>query len=256
MRPDGSGARRLVAATQRRPWPQWDPAVSADGQVVAFRGYYGDDEGSYALYVVRADGCGLRRVTRSGAGNPSWSPDGRWIAFDTSGAGEIWKVHPDGSGLSRLIGGGEVRASSPVWSPNGARIAFVRSVPSGSQIWVTSANGAHPARLHADRGLYDQGPAWSHDGTRIAFATQLWPRSSIVTMNADGSNTRKLTSRRSTAGNPIWLPGDSGIAFVRVVGNTEALWAMRPNGRALTRVASPRVDQFTWSDATLPQRRC
>lgn len=141
MRPDGSGARRLVAATQRRPWPQWDPAVSADGQVVAFRGYYGDDEGSYALYVVRADGCGLRRVTRSGAGNPSWSPDGRWIAFDTSGAGEIWKVHPDGSGLSRLIGGGEVRASSPVWSPNGARIAFVRSVPSGSQIWVTSANG-------------------------------------------------------------------------------------------------------------------
>src|SRR6266516_4810700 len=89
MRPDGSGKRHLLSTG---PSPQWDPAFSPRGRMLVFRGYYGIEDGKYALYGIGTNRCALRRLTDSIAGNPSWSPDGRWIAFDTSGAGEIWKV--------------------------------------------------------------------------------------------------------------------------------------------------------------------
>jgi len=67
IRPNGSGNRKLLRA--ERPWPLWDPAFSPDGQIVAFRGYYGPADGAYALYLAHTDGCAVRRLTRSIAGN-------------------------------------------------------------------------------------------------------------------------------------------------------------------------------------------
>ena len=105
----------------------------------------------HALYVVGTNGCAVRRLTRSGAGSPSWSPDGRWIAFDTSGEGVIWKVHPDGTGLTRIVG--SMRAdtdSSPAWSPNGKTIAFVHHHRGRGQVWVVSEDGRAARPLRAD----------------------------------------------------------------------------------------------------------
>src|SRR5919198_2109342 len=76
MRPDGSGKRYLLSVG---PSPQWDPAVSPQARMLTFRGYYGLGDGEYALYVVDTNGCAVRRLTRSIAGDPTWSPDGRWI---------------------------------------------------------------------------------------------------------------------------------------------------------------------------------
>ena len=203
MRPDGSGSRKLLAAAH--PWPQWDPAVSPNGSLLAFRGYYAPfAEGNFALYVVNTDGCALRRVTRSGAVNPSWSPDGRWIAFDTSGGGEIWKVRPDGSGLIRIAGNGRAEQdSSPAWSPDGSRIAFIRVRRRHGQIWVMRPDGSGATLLHKDARASDGTPVWSRDGTRIAFVVQAWPRSWIEVMQADGTKLRVLTVESGAASNPV-----------------------------------------------------
>ena len=65
----------------------WSP----DGQKVAF-------DGNGDLYVMNADGSGLRRLTRNPACDrgPAWSPDGRKIAF--GGNGHIFVINVDGSG--------------------------------------------------------------------------------------------------------------------------------------------------------------
>ena len=96
MNADGSDARR-VAAKATSGVPAWSP----DGRRIAFR-RLGIGRANSDLYVVNADGSGLRRLTR----NPAklrwfaWSPDGRTIAFLRNG--EVYIVNADGSGERRL----------------------------------------------------------------------------------------------------------------------------------------------------------
>jgi Tol biopolymer transport system component len=246
-RPDGTGRRKLF---QSGPSPQWDPTFAPAGRRLAFRGYYGLNEGDYALYVVGTNGCGVRRLTRSIASNPSWSPKGDWIAFDTSGGGEIWKIRSDGTGLTRIAAGGD--ASFPSWSPDGNRIAFVRNQPGQGQVWLVRADGSRATKVHSDAGAGDQAPTWSPDGNKLAFTLRRYPRSWIEVMNADGKNARALTKRSSDASNPVWLPDGLGIAFLA----GESVYVMRPNGTGSRAVADLTTIQFAWTNAGLPRKRC
>ncbi len=256
--PDGSRQRKLLSGF---PWPQWDPAFAPGGDRIAFRGYYGPGDGAYALYVAGANGCSVHRLTRNIAGNPSWSPDGKWIAFDRSGFGEIWKVHSDGRGLTRITSG--AGAASPAWSPDGKTIAFTRVANGHGQFWLMRADGSGTRRLHTDVFAADQQPppAWSHDGRRVAFvAMRSLKRAEIKLMNRDGSNVRILTKRFGYAWNPIWLQRDSGLVFLarRTAGLGPAkLFIARPDGSQAHAVATRfRTEQFAWIRSPLPSRSC
>lgn len=254
---DGSKHRSLLARGGR-PWPQWDPAFARNGGQIAFRGYYAPGDGAYALYVAGTNGCSARRLTRSIAGSPSWSPDGRWIAYDTSGAGEIWKVRADGRQPTRIARGR--LASSPSWSPDGARIAFTRVSNGRGQIWTVRPDGKGAKLLHTDALVGDQTvqPAWSGDGRSIAFVAQVGKRVAIKAMRADGSAVRMLTKRFAAAWNPVWLAHDSGIAFLEgpVAFGPGALFVMRPDGSRAQRVGRLETQQFAAATAPLPRRSC
>jgi TolB protein len=61
-------------------------------------------DGNYEIYVMNADGSGVRQVTTGGGADPAWSPDGTKIAFesDRDGNFEIYVMNSDGSDLRRL----------------------------------------------------------------------------------------------------------------------------------------------------------
>jgi Tol biopolymer transport system component len=118
MNADGSNRRYLTSVTLDGLW--WSSlAVSPDGRSIVF-GYNGHDTGSYEVYIVDADGSNLRYLTENPAydGEPTWSPDGRFITFASSrdGNDEIYVMNADESN-QRNLSQHPANDTAPAWSP-------------------------------------------------------------------------------------------------------------------------------------------
>ncbi|MFN8173604.1 MAG: hypothetical protein U0T02_00895 [Solirubrobacteraceae bacterium] len=114
--PDGSVTRELPGS--RCEWPSWSPGATA----LVYD--CGAPYGRHALYLVRADGTGLRRLTngRFDDTTPAWSPDGRWIAFARGkiGAHHAIYVMPARGGTAIRVTGRDrafTDAQQPAWQP-------------------------------------------------------------------------------------------------------------------------------------------
>jgi Tol biopolymer transport system component len=153
--------------------------------------------------------------------------------------GDIYVVNGDGTGLRRLASQKDHDLGNPAWSPDGERLAYVRSVgvtnthTEDYQVWVMDADGSGQHRLTqgADRGLW---PAWSRDGSQIAFRrTSLEGGMGIFRISDDGSAAARVTGR-SSDDQPRWAPSAT-ILFVK--GGID-VFSVDPVGGHLTRVTT------------------
>ncbi len=128
--------------------------------------------------------------------SPALSPDGRWIVYvvrsiepksEASSSAktsegmkddwiyhtQLWLAAADGSTTPRQLTFGHADNSSPVWSPKGDRIAFVRNIEKEKpQIWLLPLGGGEAQPLtKLETGA--SGPQWSPDGARILFTSSL-----------------------------------------------------------------------------------
>ena len=110
------------------------------------------------------------------------SPDGRRVAFVVTTLSQekdeylanIWVVDTVGGGVPRRFTAGPGRDTTPRWSPDGGRLAFVSEREPGKkgQLMVMPADGGEPVALTALRnGVAD--PEWSPDGTRLVFVSRV-----------------------------------------------------------------------------------
>lgn len=221
MRADGSGARRVMPALYAG-GTAWSP----DGTKLVFAGGEG-------IWVMDANGRHQVRVATGGSpywlglipsrglfypratnfGSPTWSPDGRRIAFTAFQGVEnrdIWVMNADGSNQHRLkrtpFFEGEMD-----WSPLGGWLVF----DSGgwvSDVYVMRTNGSNLRNLTPNGGWVGSGqPGWSPDGRRIVFGRP----SGIWVMAASGRLQVRLTSNKAGDSGPDWSPDGRKIAFVR-----------------------------------------
>jgi TolB protein len=188
MRSDGSQRRNLAPS----PGDQRAPAWSPDGQLIAFLSRA--RLGHFDLYVIGADGQNLRQVPTPAFGlQPdvtgfTWLPDGRLAYSNRSGtAQETVTVTTVSGSEHRLLG----TASSPAWTPDGQRLAFVLSRVGGAQIDVRDSAGGKPVRL-TDPRLICVRPVWSPDGRQIAFLIIEGGAVTLTVMDADGGHQRRL----------------------------------------------------------------
>ena len=154
VRPDGSGAKRLVLGNNAR----WSP----DGKRLVFSAPTARSDGD--LFVINADGTGLHRLlaTPQLEWPTDWSPSGRKILFTrqlfTGGFTDVYVMNADGTMVRRLtharyddVGG--------TWSPDAKRIVFTSQRFRLSHLFVMRADG-HGERQLTRRNAEDFEPSW------------------------------------------------------------------------------------------------
>jgi Tol biopolymer transport system component len=173
--------------------------------------------GASDIWLMQADGTHQQQLTHISGVNaaPTWSPDGKRIAFLSTRGGRalhIYVIGANGKGLRRLTTNRD-NASDPSWSPDGKRIAFVGFRAGGQQIYLMNANGSHIRRLTRSQDEVET-PHWSPDGKQIAFTRHHGDHLQIWVMNADGSHQRNLAPSAANDAGPSWSPDGRQIAFV------------------------------------------
>jgi Tol biopolymer transport system component len=198
----GGQPRNLSASTAN----DHDAAPSPDGRLIAFS--RGSD-----IWLMNADGSGQRLLAQGGS-RPTWSPNGRTIAFNGGGPGDcppeafrcghtvaVWTVRVDGSGLRRH----DAASRNPSWSPSGRRIVYESGIdPYGDAhgIRVARADGTS-ARWVARAGSQ---PTWSPSGRLIAYSG----KRGIEVVRPDGTGRRRLGAGGWSAS---WAPRGNRLAY-------------------------------------------
>jgi TolB protein len=166
---------------------------------------------------------------------------------------DIWVVNADGSGEVQLTDdpGDEF---SPVFSPDAARIAFMRRLGDQWDIFVMNVDGTDVTRL-TDDPLDDAFPQWSPQGDRILFSRgrlEGTPRLDVVVMNADGSQERLLIDHPADDFSPTWSPDGRWVTFVSDRTSNWELYVIGSEGERFNRITRTRAFEFDPSWGSRP----
>jgi Tol biopolymer transport system component len=252
--PESGEVRRLTTEIRNVSDLAWSP----DGSRLTFV-----PDRRRGIGIIDADGGGLRTLTDPEAfpkkttfSQATWSPDGERVAFAAGGVppnaecsgldclllvrARIYVMELETAEVTQLTDD-DLLASSPTWSPDGARIAFVaipaselslEDAPESPQIYVVDAGGG-PAHSITSFDLSPSQLAWSPDGESIAFVTV----SSDIQVIGPGGGPAKLTisSLVATEGSfensdPAWSPDGRRLLFTRLGVEGFTFWVAEADG--------------------------
>ncbi|MDP9259378.1 MAG: hypothetical protein M3Q31_22895 [Actinomycetota bacterium] len=198
--------------------------------------------GDREIFVAAADGSGRVDLTRDPHADitPSWSADGKRIAFasDRSGAMEIYLMNADGSGVAQLTHDGAY-ADAPRFSADGRSVVYESKKGGNWEIRRIGVDGSGEVDLTRNRAS-DRYPAVSPNGRLVAFASNRGESGThIWVMSIQGRTLRQVTVQKGNQFEPAWAPSGGRLAYVS--GTLRAgtnLWSVLANGKGTRRLSA------------------
>ena len=189
---------------------QTDYALSPNGKRALFSAR-GD------IFTVPAEHGAIRDLTgtsNADEDHPSWSPDGKFVAYSTDASGEQQiAIRPAEGGAERTLthfATGYFYA--PLWSPDGTRLAFSDN---DHRLWIAGTDGAGPRQVAQDpfTEIHDQ--SWSPDGKWLAYSLQgANQQRGIYLYDLAGGRATLLSSVENNDQMPVFSPDGKYLYFV------------------------------------------
>ncbi|HBQ60790.1 MAG TPA: hypothetical protein DD671_14530 [Balneolaceae bacterium] len=221
MNSDGTNHRKIISADYADWSPSGDSIVfSAEGNIYT---------GRYASGII--DTASIEQLTFEGRNFfPTWSPNGKWIAYRRSLSGEsthiqgIWRMDTKGDNIEQLFSG---NSGSPAWNVSGTKLGFFRGVINssgnvlGDKFWFYTFDNDRLTELVFLKGD-NRYPKYSSDGQQIVFESD----AHIWRINVLGENLTQLTFEE-LGRMPDWSPNGKYIVFI---GPKGTIWRMDKDG--------------------------
>ncbi|WP_419853351.1 cell wall-binding repeat-containing protein [Candidatus Poriferisodalis sp.] len=207
---DGANRQRLVpAAGGYRHAAVWSPLGDRIAYVSGF--HNADDRWVAHIWTVNVDGSHNNQRTEGEVIDswPTWSPDGKRIAFERhTGSDSHIVVMTSFGNKPKALNTGGAWERSPAWSPDGTSLAY----QADGYLVVSDVDGDNARRVHA-AVYFDGGLSWSPDGERIAFVRGDGNRTAIVVADVDGPDEEVIYDEGLRTLAPRWSPDGQRIAF-------------------------------------------
>ncbi len=193
-----------------------------------------DRTGNYEIYLMNADGSGVRALTNDHTKDSWWpriSPDRSHLLFYQTPAGthdgdytktSLWmKNLTDGSPNSQIIANGANGwqfQGHAEWAPDGNKLVMFAGTASNLQIFTTDAAGKNPVAI-TNRPSPNIDPSWSPDGATLAFVGS--PKGTtnptdyeVYTVPSTGGTATRLTNDGLIDNDPYFSPDGRSLAFL------------------------------------------
>jgi Tol biopolymer transport system component len=248
---NGRGLRRLATIGESPDLHDAGPYWAPNGKALVFASAdENDDRYRLVLQPLRGKPRVLVRsgpaenLETAGIDSPSWSSDGRWIAYvngeDAVLKNGLWVVRPDGKRRHRLAAGS---VADVAWSPDGRLIAYVASTADDSaELRLVDPSGGRRQGFAADSGVYD----WSPDGTHLAYENG----SDVVVVRIDGHRSARVSVKGLRLDWLTWSP-DGRLLLLQA---SDQIWAVGSEGKGLRRLTNEGANGLVGWTSLPPSR--